>query len=366
ASGADSSNMHRIEDLCLVSDDFSSLTMFYTLTPPEGSPVICWNSDTLKISGEGDDSAYFRFTHPYDVSVIPYATPASPASGGYWVADMGANQLVRMAADGSIAAVTARDAVIAPHAVSAARDGSCWAIDWGRESVVKVDIQGRVTARSTPCADAGNPEAAPCIIHPSALDCGGDPDTCFVADYEGNTVYRISLENDAFVLTRSHADFFRPSALEVVKTNTGDVLWVADHKSMAPTPVPGTWTPVILPPPTPTPPPRQRYTPVPPTPFPENYRISRNVFGRPESSQWPAAAPINLSPADRDHCWVADRDAGSYMDNEIRWLFPGGFMPVRGNAYHQVSMPLDVENVAPAPEPPAPGTPRPEHGESPQ
>jgi len=344
----------RVEDFTLVSDSYSSLYLFYTLQPSNGQRRICWNSDTLKCLGDGDDHTFYRFTHPYDVSIIPPAPVSHPDGysgsdgfGGYWLADMGGNRLVRMTRDGHIAAATAPDTVIAPHAVSAARDGSCWAIDWGRERVVKVDPHGNIVARTTPCAGSRTPDGAPCIIHPSALDCGGDPDTCYVADYEGNTVYKVSLENGTLGVTRSEAGYFRPSALEVVKTDTGDVLWVADHKSMAPTPVPGTWTPVILPPPTPTPPPGQRYTPLPSTPFPENFRISKNVFGEADISQWPATAPLNLSPMDSEHCWVADRDAGTYMNNEIRRLSPEGCTSIVGNIYHEVSMPIDVKYVGP-------------------
>lgn len=346
-------NAKRLNSLQLVSDTFSSLYLFYTLSDPIKKHQIYWNSDTLKTMINMDQPPrFYRFTYPYDISIIPphpknnrLKQSGQRAQAGFWIADMGGNRLVKLNHDGEIVSMTQSEMVVAPHAVSAAWDGSCWAIDWGRETLIKVDTSGNVVARSRRCMPGF--DSSDCLIHPSALACGGDPDICFVADYEGNAVFKVTLESDQFRLTRSNVDYFRPSALEIVPTSTEVIVWVADHASLQSPPVEGIWTPVVLPTTSPSPPPGQRFTPVPPTPVPETYRVSRNVFGDHQLQEWPAAAPMAIAPMGTRHCWIADRDAGSYMRNEVCWVSPEGQISIDGNASHTISMPVDVENVMP-------------------
>jgi len=402
-----------IRDLVIATDDYSSAVMFANLELSNGN-VIVWNPDALFYRIVDQEIEPDRFHFPYDVSVIPpvwTSTPtptpefgtftpvitSTPRTDGYWVADMASNRLMRMTyqdqaiaqtfasthtpsptptptptgtweatpqehpAPTSLAAPLSDDTVMSPYAVSSAYDGSCWAIDWGREAVVKINPDGSEAARSTPCALTSTEN---CIKHPSALDCGGDPDTCFVADYEGNTVYKVTFDHSGnFSYTKSAAEYFRPNAVKVLHTPNGDFIWVADRINLNNTPIPGTWTPYTPPPTaTPTPPSGVTYTPGPatftPTPYPERCRVSMNNFGQ-EQLLYPngAAIPISIS-ADGDsvngNCWVADRDAGKLEDdkhkNEIKQIkVTGGsdtLIHVSGTQDELVSRPADVESVS--------------------
>ncbi len=105
--------------------------------------------------------------------------------------------------------------VIAPNDVSAAYDGSCWAIDWGRNRVVKIAPDGTMVAFTEPCEVPDPDQCLGELIHPLAIDCAGDPDSCFVADYEGNRVYKLTLNGGSIALQVSSAQYYRPKAIAV-------------------------------------------------------------------------------------------------------------------------------------------------------
>ena len=195
--------------------------------------------------------------------------------------------------------------------------------------------------------------------HPLVLDCAGDPNTCFVADYEGDTIYKVILGNHEFSLIKSAATYNRPFALSVQKTydqndQLVEYVWVSDHVNLNTPPPSGTWTP--LPTYTPVPPtvlPGQpTYTPVPtqiPTPYPEKNRITRNRFL--ESIMFPSyrgAVPVNVSSVGNEinyKCWVSDRDANLKWKNELKLIAPTGITRIRGPEAHNICRPVDVQAV---------------------
>ena len=194
--------------------------------------------------------------------------------------------------------------------------------------------------------------------HPLVLDCAGDPNTCFVADYEGDTIYKVILGSHEFSLIKSAATYNRPFALSVQKTYVANQLreyvWVSDHVNLNTPPPSGTWTP--LPTYTPVPPtvlPGQpTYTPVPtqiPTPYPEKNRITYNFF----SDQFflktiMAAVPVGLSSIGdvlQYKCWVADRDANLKWKNEMKLIETSGMTRIQGTEEHHLCRPVDVQAV---------------------
>jgi hypothetical protein len=383
-----------LEDMELVSDDFSSFYCFFIRNTAE-TQYIHWVSDGLLLRDNGDRD---RLTHPYDLEFIPPVwtptpTPTgsetqtplptwTPRPDGIWVADMAGHRVVRLNAHGEIMAETLtlspvnpavwseyeHFAVISPNAVSAAYDGSCWAIDWGRNRVVKIAPDGTVTAFTEPC-DSVDPEAcftALKMIHPLALDCGGDPNTCFVADYEGNRIYKLTLLGNTIITDASQAQYYRPKAVKVSRQlEFGQVrenIWVADRWSYEATPSGSyTFTPVPVATRTPTPGPgTPTAVPYTPTPFPERQRVSMNLFGDLEFFPViPSSIPISLSVvsnSDNDmYCYIADRDAGwsGMGKNFVRWI------KVIGGSYEEIKIgfedgrtihrPVDVEAVGAPP-----------------
>lgn len=266
--------------------------------------------------------------------------------------------------------------VISPNAVSSAYDGSCWAIDWGRNEVVKIGADGDIKARTTACEipDIGDCNDACEMIHPLALDCGGDPTSCFVADYDGNQVYKLNYYDGtgSISLEPSAAKYYRPKAIALQRyydefNHLVEQVWVADKWNYTPTPAPGmTWTPVFTATPVPpTVPGQPTQTPVyiSPTPFPEQQRITRNEFSDPFLQQMCyAAIPMNLfvsGEVSSCDCWISDRDAGNSgrKENFVRLI------EVRGDTvtekhigvgeYNQlkISRPVDAAAVGLPPSP---------------
>lgn len=227
-------------------------------------------------------------------------------------------------------------AVIAPNAVSAAYDGSCWATS---------------------------------IIHPCALDCGGDPNSCFVADFEGNKIVKLSASGSAVA---SQVKYYRPISVKVQRTSveapgggytTAEFAWVADRWNMEGTPNPqGTWTP--YPTSTPSPQPTSTvpagsptFTPIPdftPTPYPMIQRVSQNRFGQPQTLMQASSIPLMLSPkgdVNNSDCWIADRNGGFFRKNVIRRFKIRNGQPAELITYPavgtpvQIVLPVDVEAV---------------------
>ncbi len=199
------------------------------------------------------------------------------------------------------------------------------------------------------------------LIHPVALDCAGDPDHCFVADYEGNTVYKVTWDHSTnqFAFQKSSADYYHPFAIDVQRVKLlgneelSDIVWVSDRVNLTPPPAPGTWTPLpTYTPAPPTPPPGVTYTPPPgytATPYPERQRVTKNEFGRDEiltekGSTIPVALSVVGGAADYK-CWVADRDANVIGNNEIKLIRNNTVNRIRGDANHRITRPVDVEAV---------------------
>ena len=372
-----------VSDLFMKSDSFSTVYLVYVVKNGSDAKVV-WNVDGLLLDSENNID---RLDYPYDVSVIPpqwtalpwatstptpVNTPPSPTPRipGYWVADMHGNRVVRLGYSGRVISQThveypettpvwspleACD-MIAPCAVSSAYDGSCWAIDWGRSSVVKVNADGSIAARSTPSPLLHRES----IRHPLTLDCAGDPNTCFVADYEGDTIYKVILGSHEFSLIKSAATYNRPFALSVQKTydpvthDLYEYIWVSDHVNLNTPPPSGTWTP--LPTYTPVPPtalPGQpTYTPLPtqiPTPYPEKNRITWNRFGFTFFDKIiSSAVPVGLSSIGDTanyKCWAADRDANLKWKNEIKLIEPNAMTRIQGTEEHRLCRPVDVQAV---------------------
>ncbi len=374
-----------LEDLTLFTDAYSRTSAVYSMHDGTvQNSVICWNSDVFLKQASGPVT-YDHLDHPYDSSVVPpvwtpTATPAPPQGStatptpaaptptptstpqpGYWVADMHRNRLVRLNYHNEIQAQTHVEPpvsqptwsplencdLIAPSAVSAAYDGSCWAIDWGRKSVVKIGVDGTRMART-------DPNVRPGILHPAAIDCAGDPHTCFVADYAGNAVYKVTWNpgTGSLTLTPSEIDYFQPFAIEVQRLEDAygqlwEFVWVSDKKNLQPTPAPGTWTPL----PTWTPVPGAGTpTAVPPTatPYHETRRVSLNRFGFPQYEENVGAVPVGLSAigdTTNYKCYVADRDANVIGKNEIKLIEPGVMTRIRGDSGHTIRRPTDVEAI---------------------
>lgn len=363
-----------LNELLVTSDPFSSFYCFYLISDASGNQEIRWNCDGLLLREHPDGSVdRDRLTHPYDIDFIPEvwtptptptnytATPAptwTPREEGMWVADMAGHRVLRLSHRGHILAqsytedvtdIVSEDQwseyenfdVISPNDVSAAYDGSCWAIDWGRNKVVKFGVNGEIIAETVPC-EFNDPEYCRNInklIHPVAIDCAGDPNSCFVADYEGNQVYKLTVDgyeenNEIHYIISTHpsnADYFRPKTIEVTRKLINDelkeIIWVADRWNSDSTPAPN-WTFTPIPTSTPTPiPPTPTVAPPASTPYPENQRISQNEFGLVAlNHQVLSSIPVSISAAmidtDEAHCWIADRDAGwsKELNNYVRWL----------------------------------------------
>lgn len=357
-----------IKEIKLIGDDFSSLYCFVVSQNPEnGDSLISWICDGLLYR---DSTSRDRLTRPYDmefvppvwtptptpvgVTPLPTHTPSSvtptPCPEGIWIADMAGHRVVRINERGRVLAETFTEdvskytpvwseyenfGVISPNDVSAAWDGSCWAIDWGRNEVVKIAANGHIVARTDAC-DAPDPDACYAereLIHPVSIDCGGDPNNCFVADYEGNRIYKITFDGtNTLELIPSEAEYYRPKVVTVDRyyDSTNQLIesiWVADRWCATPAPT-GNATYTPLPSRTPTPAPGTPHA-VPPTftPYPEQQRVSQNQFGYGDfAHQIACSIPVALSVvsnADNDtYCYVSDRDAGWSIlgDNYVRWV----------------------------------------------
>lgn len=382
--------MDSIVEMEMVSDDYSSLYHFIlTQNSTTGMKTIHWLCDGLLLRSDGRRD---RLTHPYDMDFVPPVwtptpTPTgsndltplptwTPRPDGLWVADMAGHRLVRLNMRGEILASTYTEdvatytptwseyehfTVISPNDVSASYDGSCWAIDWGRNRVVKIGPAGELIAATEPCDVPDPDQCLGELIHPLAIDCASDPNSCFVADYEGNRVYKLTLSGGSIDLQASSAQYYRPKAIAVSRQYLDDdlyeMVWVADRWSSEPTPSQNwTFTPVPTSTPTPLPgtPTAVSYTA---TPFPELQRASLNQFGE-DSFQLvlPCTIPISMSVTTNDensmYCFVADRDAGwsGSGKNYVRWLkFSRGVFEgetdIGLNDGRIICRPVDVEAV---------------------
>ncbi len=352
-----------------------------------------------------------RLTRPYDIEFIPPVWTPTPTStpptatptglqftptptppSGLWVADMAGHRIVRLNDRGHVEAKTYTEDVtsytptwseyenfdvISPNDVSAAYDGTCWAIDWGRCEVVKIAVNGDIAARTEAC-DIPDPDTCfsqTLMIHPVSIDCGGDPAHCFVADYEGNRVFKLTYDiSSGTILTEpSGAQYYRPKSVAVDRyydenQQLIESVWVADRWSHEPTPS-QSWTFTPVPTATPTPGPNTPTAVVPTaTPYPEVQRVTKNQFySGVLEPQIPCTIPFALSVtsnADNNtYCYIADRDAGwsGQGYNFVRWI------QLYGNSMEEVhigegdgriiSRPVDVEavgvppTVTPTPEP---------------
>ncbi|MCD4653707.1 hypothetical protein K8T06_07195, partial [bacterium] len=376
----------------LVSDNFSSFYCFFFVIDDIGNQSIRWVCDGLLLK-ESATGEYVRdrLTHPYDIDYIPLvwtptptptgslATPLptwTPRPDGMWVADMAGHRIVRLNDRGIIQAQTYTEdisagnyewseyenfSVISPNDVSAAYDGSCWAIDWGRNKVVKIAADGSVVAETVPCPviDPDICFEQELMIHPLAIDCAGDPNSCFVADYEGNHVYKLTVAGDNITAVASNVQYYRPKAIEVSREirneELKEMVWVADRWSNEPTPA-HNWTFTPIPTRTPTPGPGTPVaTPCAPTPYPELQRVSRNEFGQIDLIPIECAIPLSMSvktnEANDTHCWIADRDAGYSVSgrNYVRWLIiSGGEVEQRyigKDDGYKITRPVDVDIV---------------------
>jgi hypothetical protein len=220
-------------------------------------------------------------------------------------------------------------------------------------------LAARTTPNPTPWATPGT------ILSPSALDCAGDANSCFVADFEGNTIYKVTLNGSSFSLEKSAAEYFRPVAVKVQRVEdegiVKEIVWVSDRKNPINIPTPnGTWTPYpTTQPATPTVGPGiPTCTPGPvptSTPYPEINRISRVRFNLTQLlPEIYCAIPVNISINGGDSladCWVADRNAGTIGNNQIKQIHIGGptptVIPWSGNSSQGIYIvsPVDVEAI---------------------
>lgn len=222
-------------------------------------------------------------------------------------------------------------------------------------------------ARSTPAWEPTPLPTERAIMHPVALDCAGDPHICFVADYDGNMVYKVTWQGGGgFQLEKSGAEYFRPFALKVQKGlnlqgEYREYVWVSDHFDLTPSPIQGIWTP--HPTLTPAPPPTSTVAPGNPTstplpqwtstPYPMKNRVTRNLFGDDNFSPSNGnAIPVNLSPVgtiDNYLCWVSDRNSFWMRNNKISVIEPLGvsYYPSNNHPPYPLIQPVDVEGVQP-------------------
>ncbi|MCD4654745.1 hypothetical protein K8T06_12535, partial [bacterium] len=386
-----------IKEIEMVNDDFSSLYCFILTENSEtGIHSISWICDGLLYR---DATHRDRLTYPYDIEFIPLvwtpvpgtstptptgtpptATPTPPA--GLWVADMAGHRVIRVNNRGHLEAETHTEDIsaytpvwseyenfglISPNDVSAAYDGTCWAIDWGRNEVVKINVDGAIVARTTACEflDPDGCSDEKLMIHPLAIDCGGDPNSCFVADYEGHRIYKLILEADnSFTTVKSDAHYINPKAIAVTRKydfgQTREQVWVADRWNNEPTPSQSyTFTPVPTLPPLPgttTP----TAVPATETPYPEHQRVSMVEFGYTNIEFFVSCSiPISLSVINNIHneayCVIADRDAGNSRkaENYVRWLTLTGAgveeTHIGGGDGRKIGRPVDVEVVGAPP-----------------
>jgi hypothetical protein len=221
-------------------------------------------------------------------------------------------------------------------------------------------LAARTTPNPTPWATPGT------ILSPSALDCAGDANSCFVADFEGNTIYRVNLNGSSLSLEKSVADYFQPVAVKVQRINVEgqhlyDMLWVSDRLYPSPAvPPSGTWTPYPTSlPPTPTVGygiPTNTPQPIPTsTPYPERNRVVRIRFNEADPGiKTSMAIPVNLSvngDANIADCWVADRNSETIGKNRIKQIHAIGteatVIPWNGDPTQNIYVvsPVDVEVV---------------------
>ncbi|HPQ41327.1 MAG TPA: hypothetical protein PLV45_13220, partial [bacterium] len=371
--------------LKLIADSFSSIHVLYEVIETLPQTGLYWNSiKVLKNASGIGTNAFDVMDHPYDVSmVLQGAGTPVPDVQEFWVADMHGNRLIRVNQNQELLASTVVVEpqteyeysplelcdVIAPSDVSACWDGSCWAIDWGRRSVVKVLSDGTLADR-TECGLPYPKEIRDNMVQwPSAIDCAGDPNTCFVTDYEGGKVWKLTWNGTVLMTpTPSLVSYREPYAIAVQSGDVGgnpvDYIWVSDKYRMTPPPV-GTATPIpsstpVSPTPTPTPTVATgtpTYTPHPPattpTPYPEHHRVTRNRFGQLGlDPRHQMAIPVNMScPSDPgvNKCIISDRNSYTAGENRIRIYsdgviteYPNDTIPTPNGA---ILRPADVEYV---------------------